>query len=396
MLSSLSPAHGVDTPSRAPAKGAPRAAGHAVVTSALDEVGWRIGWDHARHGLTPPHDHLHPGHPVREGWAQGRQRWAGCTRSASPAVERTLALRLACWREGRALDDFSVTPRLLARLDQGRCPVTRRPYGVGDDAAQAMPLYAGAACAAGNVALVSAAAASAARGLGFALARHTAAQVQDGVTHRGLDGPAWRRLATLIGLATPLPHDKAVHLPLHLLPPVRCRLVNPAQALQTLISAAVLHAQAADTPGMEDIADTLPSAARRPYHRLASALVARRLEVPRRADAPLREREAIEDAWAQERVMQCWLDMASCFDHANCERVVKALTDRPHRAGNRWRWMSDAETFDGWACVPDGGDAAAQTGHAAGRADSAPPPAGQRLQSYCTVNGAWSLKRAAL
>ena len=39
--------------------------------AAPDATGFEIGWDHARHRLTPPLAHLHAASPVRQGWQAG-------------------------------------------------------------------------------------------------------------------------------------------------------------------------------------------------------------------------------------------------------------------------------------------------------------------------------------
>ena len=49
----------------------------------FEAEGFRIGWEHARYLTTPPADHLHAGHPVRQGWEAGRAAFAG--RTLAPA-----------------------------------------------------------------------------------------------------------------------------------------------------------------------------------------------------------------------------------------------------------------------------------------------------------------------
>ena len=66
-----------------------------------------------------------------------------------------------------------------------------------------------------------------------ALARAEAApdEAADGLALRH-----WRRIVALKSLATPLPHDEAARIPLHVLPPNRIRLVNPIQELQAVLT----------------------------------------------------------------------------------------------------------------------------------------------------------------
>ena len=40
----------------------------AATESPFDAAGFEIGWDHAHYRVVPPVEHLHAGHPVRQGW----------------------------------------------------------------------------------------------------------------------------------------------------------------------------------------------------------------------------------------------------------------------------------------------------------------------------------------
>ena len=42
-----------------------------VAPYAPDRCGFGLGWDHARHGLLPPAQHLLPQNPLRQGWEAG-------------------------------------------------------------------------------------------------------------------------------------------------------------------------------------------------------------------------------------------------------------------------------------------------------------------------------------
>ncbi|NDY92577.1 hypothetical protein [Ideonella livida] len=67
-----------------------------------DPVGYQLGWDHALLGLTPPAEHLRPGHPVGTGWQDGRAA-LGPRRPPVPARTRLgLGIRLQAWGQGAA------------------------------------------------------------------------------------------------------------------------------------------------------------------------------------------------------------------------------------------------------------------------------------------------------
>jgi hypothetical protein len=97
----------------------------ALPAQRLDPVGFRIGWDHARHGVTPPVDDLHLGHPVRQGWEAGRAAGARRPVADTQAVRRWLGLRLMAWRCGREVDEETVTLREVLMLDVSRASLLR-------------------------------------------------------------------------------------------------------------------------------------------------------------------------------------------------------------------------------------------------------------------------------
>ena len=51
-----------------------------------DRTGFEIGWDHAHYRLVPPADHLHAGHPVRQGWEAGQAVFGLRTLRATPRL----------------------------------------------------------------------------------------------------------------------------------------------------------------------------------------------------------------------------------------------------------------------------------------------------------------------
>ena len=89
----------------APAAPAVQAARHAPAArrhqpQGVDEVGFEIGWDFARHRLTPPVAHLHADNPVRQGWSAARVVFGHRTLRTTLAVRQWLELRLAAWQRG--------------------------------------------------------------------------------------------------------------------------------------------------------------------------------------------------------------------------------------------------------------------------------------------------------
>src|SRR6185369_17594134 len=74
-------------------------------SAALDDAtGFEIGWDYAHHRLAPPVDHLHEGHPVRQGWDAGKAAFGTRTLRATPHVRKWLQLRLHAWLRGRVFE----------------------------------------------------------------------------------------------------------------------------------------------------------------------------------------------------------------------------------------------------------------------------------------------------
>lgn len=336
--------------------------------AAFDAEGWRIGWEHARHGIAPPADHLHPGHPVREGWQTGREAFGARALAPSRPARLCLQLRLQCWLRGRAFDALLVTPRLMARIDVARCPVTREPLRDPAGAptpqdAVALPLRPGAAVSAGHLAVLSRRAAEAAAGLDAAqaLARAREREAVHGAPGRPgaagpdaatvLDAAAWRRLATLLALVAPAdavgwPVDE----PLHLLPPPRVRVLNPVPGLQALLTQ--LFAAPAYGRRMGELAALLPQpGARRAYFQLMSALLARRMSARPGADAA-QLRELLEDAWSHPVVRGRWQALAQALGVAGCARLLRLAAVRGLAPDARW--LDDDVATEGWALAQGG------------------------------------------
>jgi hypothetical protein len=320
--------------------------------AAPDVTGFQIGWDHARHGLTPPLAHLQAASPVRQGWGSGRAAFGGRQHAADAAVNDWLALRLEAWHQGCAFESLQVTPRFLAQLQAPECPVLRQPVEPQENKAARptalMRLDANAAYAAGNLVMVDAAVARARQGADCSALLAQAQRVADngpGATSRGLDAQAWLRLAVLASFGSALPHGSAATLPLVVLPPARLRVINPVQALQVVLTlqftqagyARRLLAWAALMPGSE---------ARQAFQIFMHTLLARRLAAGQGLDAPALKR-AMEDSWRDTLVQRRWQRLALWLSAADCEQLLQ----RGHRRGlnvGGARWISAEIATDGW------------------------------------------------
>lgn len=324
----------------------------AASSAGFDGIGFQIGWDHAHHRLTPPLAHLHASSPVRQGWSAGRAVFGARTLAAGLHVRRWLTLRLQAWQHGQAVEDVQVTPHLLARLAGAECPVMRQPLAQ-DDAAQAnttvvMRLNPAAAYAAGNLVLVDAAVDRAREGADCQTMLTHAQRVADHPPQacvRGLDVRAWQRLAVLTSFATPLPHGLVATLPLVVLPPRRVRVINPAQALQVVLT--LQFAQAGYARRLLTWAALMPdSEARQAFQIFMHTLLARRLAVGQALDGATLRR-AMEDSWLDPLVQRRWQRLALWLTPEACERLLQ----RAHRRGlcvGGGRWISDAAATEGW------------------------------------------------
>jgi hypothetical protein len=299
----------------------------------LDDAGFAIGWDHARHRVTPPLAHLDASSPVAQGWAAGRSAFVARPLRATAAVRQWLALRLQAWLDGTPVDDPQVNPSFLARIDADTCPVSRLPLMLGtgaDDDAAVLRLNPAAAYAAGNLAVVSRRVAQAAAG-GDALS----------------DDDARQRLQVLASFATPLPHAQAALLPLRVLPPNRVRVINPVQALQVMLTlqfsqggyARRLLALAALVPGGAEV--------RQAFQIFMHTLLARRLAVGPQPTA-LELRQAMEDTWGDALVQRRWARLAGRLDAADCERLLERAHQRGLVVGGG-RWLSADAAVEAWA-----------------------------------------------
>ena len=342
----------------------------AAEPAGFDATGFEIGWDYAHHRLTPPADHLHGTHPVRQGWEAGRAAFGARTLKPSRHARQWLELRLQAWLRGQAFEDVMVTPRFLAQIDVPNCPVTREPLTHGLGAASdavVVRLRTDAGCAAGNLVVMSRRAATARGHCDVAEAELVARRLAAGelATVGGLDAVQWQRLAALLRLATPLAHAQVAHHPLTVLPPNRLRLLNPAQGVQALLT--LLFTGASYARRMADLGALMPSAdARRSYFLFMNTMLARRLAVGWSVDRSAL-RSTLEDAWCHPVVQRRWEQLALRLSRADCERITRLAAQRGLGAAG-WRWLDDEAATEGWAIETAGRASAAAPSPRAARA----------------------------
>jgi hypothetical protein len=295
----------------------------------IDPIGFELGWDFARHGLTPSAPYDIEASPLRHGWTAGQVAFAGRTLSDRPAVLQWLQLRLHAWLRGRHVELFQITPHYLRQLAVSHCPITRvELVGTGAHSTSIDRVRNDAAYAAGNLVVMSQRAnhSKAAHGHQEALfkAQHIAQEKLGGID--GLNEAQWLRVATLCSFVEPLSHEAACQLPLRVLPPKRLRLFNPAQALQAFISQQLL--QAGWSHRVSRFEDLLSSdALRRDFKRFFMALLPRVIEAGRPTH-PLGVRWAIEDAWAHASVQEKWTQFALQLSPVQCEALLVQATKK--------------------------------------------------------------------
>ena len=315
---------------------------------AVDKTGFDIGWDHAHHALVPPAELLLEGTPLGQGWRAGKAVFGRRTLATQRHTRQWLALRTEAWRTGVSFENQQLSANYLAQIHVDRCPILRTPLGgaAGNaEAAVVERLNPMAGYAAGNVAVISQAAASARKGVDVleALRRANRATL-DGGTVCGHDASAWWRLAVLQAFATPLPFHEAARLPLALLPPNRVRMLNAPQGLQALLT--LQFTTAGWSARTRAIAELLPEhTVRHDFNLFVGALAPRVLEAESRA-APVRQ--ALEDAWLQERVQRRWQHFVLSLG----EGATANLLDRAAAkglAGVRTLQLAPEQATDGWS-----------------------------------------------
>jgi hypothetical protein len=328
-------------------------AAFASPQTAADAAGFEIGWDHAQRGLVPPAELLLDGTPLGQGWRAGKAVFGARTLGTQRHTRQWLALRTEAWRRGIAFETQQLTANYLAQIHVDRCPVLRQPLGGAPgqpDAACVERINPNAGYAAGNVAVISRAAARAREGVDVLDALRRANRIAAGADLiGGLDAGAWWRLAALRSFATPLPFHEAARLPLALLPPNRVRVLNAPQGLQALLTLQFT------TPGWSArtraIADLLPEhTVRHDFNLFVGALAPRVLEAES-GHAPLRH--ALEDAWLHERVQRRWQHFVLSLGEA----ATSTLIDRAAAqglAGVRTVQLELEQATDGWARTEGG------------------------------------------
>jgi len=290
------------------------------------DPGDAIGFEYARYGMVPPAPCLWPGHPIREGWERGRRAIARRTRPATLAVTRWLALRLAAWQRGEPFDDHQITPQVLRSLEVAtHCPITGRAL---QNDACVVPIDLQRGWAAGNLVLLSPELAERWLTIDWVMAKAALqrAELEPEVLVDGLPLRHWRRIVALKSLATPLPHDEAARIPLHVLPPNRIRLVNPIQELQAVLTLRL--AVAGWGQRARGIAESLPLALRNEFNLFFNSLLAQALRQAH-GSAKAEMRDALATAWGDAVVMRRWLRLAALVDAPLAETLVERLTREP-------------------------------------------------------------------
>lgn len=331
-------------------------------------TGFELGWDYAHHAVTPPIDHLAPGSPLRQGWEAGRASFGSRTLEPTRHVRKWLQLRLNAWRRGRAFEGVQVTPNYLRQIDVERCPITRQAltHGSGEPSdASVDRVRNDGGYAAGNLAVMSTRA-NAAKGRcsfddALALMRKAEAQTLGAPAGAegdlgGLSAVEWARIAVLCSFVTVLSHEQAAGLPLLVLPPNRLRLLNPIQALQTLITRQL------DGSGwsarIARLEALLPGKVlRRDFQVFVHALLPRVLEGGKPADA-LAARWALEDAWGNPLVLRCWTRFARQLSAAQAEQIV-LRAGKLRLVAQTVQSYTHAQATEGWA-LEHGGCVAAE------------------------------------
>lgn len=320
-----------------------------------DRTAFEIGWDYAHHRLVPPADHLHEGHPVRQGWDAGQAVFGVRTLQATPVVRKWLQLRLNAWLRGKAFDAVAVTPRFLKVINVPVCPITGEALSQGTctgSDASVDRVNNDAGYAVGNLAVMSARANCAKSSYSWrdaaGFARQIEAERLD--TIDGLTAGQWARLASLMSLCTPLTHAEAASLPLLVLPPSRLRVLNPAQALQVVLT--LRFCSPGQLPRVDQVVALFPEGVRLALHNLLTTLLARRIAAGPTSNAAAL-RCAMEAAWAQPLVLRRWQRVALRLTPEQCERIVESAVQR-HLAGDELRCLSLEAATDGWALETSG------------------------------------------
>jgi hypothetical protein len=333
-----------------------------------DPVGFDIGWEHARHALAPPPAWLGPGSALRQGWEAGQARFGRRTRAATPSVREWLKLRLQAWERGREFEALQVTPHFLRQIEVGHCPITREPLTQAlerpTDACVAR-VFDAAGYAAGNLVVMSEGANRAKGSRDLAAVQAQLQRMARGglATLDGLSTAQWERVAALVSFVTPLEHEQAARMPLHLLPPPRLRLLNPVQGLQALLTLQLAHpAWSQRLARIEALFEAL--GLRQDYNLFIHTLIPRLLAAQVRDD-PLRTRWALEDAWTHEALNRRWQRLALRLDPDAAQTLVSRMVARGLAPQGVLAHATNEQATEGWALERQGRAAPVR---AAGRA----------------------------
>ncbi len=314
----------------------------------LSSHGFEIGWDYAHHSLALPAELLLEGTHVAQGWSAARAVFGRRTLVATRTVRLWLQLRASAWHQGVPFDKLQVTPEYLSQIHSESCPVLRQTLGgaAGSPlAAVVQRLNPQVGFAAGNLVVMSQAAASARQGLDLQALVRRARQAEtcdDDVA--GLAAAAWWRLAALTAFASPsLPFTAAARLPLAVLPPNRVRVLNAALGLQVLLTQ--LFSRPGWSARARALADHLPAhTLRHDFNLFIGAMAPRVLEA---GQEPAQLRRALEDAWLHERVQRRWQHFLLALGEVACENLLEhAMHIQP--AGVRALSLGAEQAVEGW------------------------------------------------
>jgi len=217
-------------------------------------------------------------------------------------------------------------------LDVPHCPITRHALVDEPGHPQERSLDRvrdDAGYAAGHVAFMSREANRCKASHGWATAREIAHSLTQGPlrTMAGLHAHDWRRIAVLCSFVTELPHDVAAHIPLHLLPPNRLRLLNPIQALQALVSRQL--GASGWSERLARIESLLPSdTLKADFNRWMLALAPRVLSRGALVQ-PQHLRWALEDAWDDALVQRRWTQFALKLSPEQAQHLAQRAAALP-------------------------------------------------------------------
>ncbi|MEO7851711.1 MAG: hypothetical protein ABIR94_05560 [Rubrivivax sp.] len=367
------------------------------------QVGFELGFDHARHGVLPAPEQMHPGNPLYQGWRSGSAHFGQRTLVASRYTRQWLQLRLDAWLRALAFEPLQLTPNHLRQIDVVCCPVTREPLGHdtgGPGDATPSRLSERAGYAAGNLAVLSARAQRALGSLGrlnhlddandqgWQAAMQLASQAEDAADGLAgeLSSAEWRRLAVLMSFVTEIPHAQAIKLPLCVLPPNRVRLLNPAQGLQALITHRL--GEQGWCQQMRSLAEQLPSAGlHHDFNLLVNALLPRLIGADCGPDR-VALRHAREEAWCDARVNRRWQHLALQLDPRQTNKLLAAGLELGLAGAHALLHESDTAT-EGWALATQG-----RTGRQHPRARQA--PAASNVTAFQAVRRADQLREHRL